>query len=392
MNKKILFVINNMHCGGAENSLISLLQVIDYTKYDIHLLLFKKEGFFLNNVPKHVTLLDSVPEFEYFDQSFAKAFLSALSKLRFDIIYAKIAFLFHKKIANPAVREQKFWKYLSVCIPKRKDDFDVAIGFLEKTPNYYIVDKVNATKKMGFIRTDYEAMGMVKEIDIPYFEKLDYILANSTNAELSLKKFFPQFTPKIKTIENFFSPETLKVMADEKIDVKKGELTIVSVGRLHPVKGYDFAIEACKIIKDKGIDIKWLVIGDGGERTELEELIIQNQVQNNFILLGMKENPHPYIKMADLYVQTSRFEGKSRAIEEAKIHKKPILVTNYPSVIDQIKHKENGYIVEMNANAIAEGILILNNDKELKIKLISNLQHNLIENKIQLNRLYDLID
>jgi glycosyltransferase involved in cell wall biosynthesis len=392
MSKKILFVINNMHCGGAENSLISLLQVIDYSKYDIHLLLFKKEGFFLNNIPKQVVLLDPISEFNYFDTSFTKSFFSALLKFRFDIIYAKLAFLFHKKIANPAVREQKFWKYLSVCIPKRKDNFDVAIGFLEKTPNYYIVDKVNATKKMGFIRTDYEAMGMLKEIDLPYFEKLNYILANSTNAELSLKKIFPQFIPKIKTIENFFSPETLIAMSEEKIDLKKGELTIVSVGRLHPVKGYDFAIEACKIIKDKGIDVKWLVIGDGGERAELEELIKRNEVQDNFILLGMKENPHPYIKMADLFVQTSRFEGKSRAIEEAKIHKKPILVTNYPSVNNQITHNQNGFVVQMNAISIAEGILHLHNDKELKIKLISNLQLVFNDNEAQLKRLYDLID
>lgn len=392
MAKKILFVINNLHCGGAENSLISLLQQLDYTKYDVDLLLFKKEGFFLKNVPKQVTVLNPISEFIYFDQSIKVAILSAISKLRFDIVWARIAFVFLKKEKNLAVREQKFWYYLSKCLPNLNGKYDVAIGFLEKTPNYYVVEKVNATKKMGFIRTDYKAMGMDVTIDYPYFEKLDYILANSTNAENSLHELFPKFSSKIKTVQNFFSPETLLTMSEEQIDVAKSDLTIVSVGRLHPVKGYDMAIEACKIIKEKGIDIRWFVIGDGDERENLNQLIIQNQLQDNFILLGLKENPHPYIKLADVFVQSSRFEGKSRAIEEAKIHKKPILVTNYPSVNDQISHLENGFVVEMNVIAIAEGILKLHHDNELKLKLISNLRHNSLSNQEQINTLYQLLD
>jgi glycosyltransferase involved in cell wall biosynthesis len=115
-------------------------------------------------------------------------------------------------------------------------------------------------------------------------------------------------------------------------------------------------------------------------------------LETSFIFLGLKENPHPYVSRADMYVQTSRFEGKSRAIEEAKIHKKPIVVTNYPSVNDQIIHGENGYVVEMNANAIAEGILNLYRDVEMKDKLISNLQHTKNSNEQQLNVLYHLID
>lgn len=392
MRKKLLFVINNLHCGGAENSLISLLQQLDYAKLEVDLLLFQKEGFFLKNVPQEVRVLGPIEEFKYFNGSFAKAMINAFFRLRFDIILTKFKFLALKKIQNPAEREQRFWYYLKICLPKLKGNYDVAIGFLEKSPNYYIVDKVDARKKMGFIRTDYEAMGMIQAIDEPYFEKLDFILANSSNAENSLKKLFPQFIPKIKTIENFFSPETLHAMADEQISIQKSELTLVSVGRLHPAKGYDMAIEACKIIKEKGIDIRWYVIGEGGERPELERLIQLHGVQNQFILLGLKENPHPYIKLADLYVQTSRFEGKSRAIEEAKIHQKPILITYYPSANDQIQHLQNGFIVEMNAVAVAEGILNLHQDNELKIKLISNLQSTQVDNSKQLDVFYKLID
>lgn len=391
MNKKLLFVINNLECGGAENSLISLLHVLDYSKYDVDLLLLTKKGFFLKNVPSKVTILPQVNEFQYFNQSVVSALLKALVRLRFDVILSRILYYFVRD-KNPAVREQKLWKIISLCIPKLKKHYDVAIGFLEKTPNYYVVDKIKSNKKMGFIRTDYQAMNMDANIDKPYFEKLDFILTNSSNATSSLLKIFPEYKSKINTIENFFSKETLRNLADEKIYIKKVDLNIVSVGRLEYVKGYDFAIEACKIIKDNGVDVHWLVIGDGGERNALEELIKKYEVQENFILLGLKENPHPYIKHADVYVQTSRFEGKSRAIEEAKIHAKPIVVTNYPSVNDQITQSENGLIVEFSPNAIATAILEIYQNKQLKINLISNLQKDSkTNNDDQLKLLYKLI-
>jgi len=98
------------------------------------------------------------------------------------------------------------------------------------------------------------------------------------------------------------------------------------------------------------------------------------------------------VKRAEIYVQTSRFEGKSRAIEEAKIHKKPIVITNYPSVNDQITHGENGYIVEMNPHSLANGIVHLFTNSEVKNKLISNLQHVKNINEQQINVLYHIID
>jgi glycosyltransferase involved in cell wall biosynthesis len=391
MGKKLLFVINNLECGGAENSLISLLHELDYSTYDVDLLLLTKKGFFLKNVPSSVTILPQVDEFGYFDQSFSKAIFKAILKFRFDIILSRLLYYCVNE-QNAAVKEQKLWKYISLCIPKLKKQYDVAIGFLEKTPNYYVVDKVKAQKKMGFIRTDYQAMKMDASIDKPYFERLNYILTNSTNATTSLLKIFPEYHNKIVTIENFFSKDTLNALAEEKIAIEKAVLNIVSVGRIEQVKGYDLAIDACKIIKDTGISIKWFVIGEGALRANLQDKINKLNLSNDFVFIGLKENPHPYIKQADIYVQTSRFEGKSRAIEEAKIHQKPIVVTNYPSVNDQITNNENGIIVDFTPESIAFGILEIFHNNLIKNKLISNLQNNSNSNsQEQLKLLYNLI-
>jgi len=392
MKKKLLFVMNNLHCGGAENSLVSMLQFLDYTKYDVHLLLFKKEGFFLNNIPKAVVVLDPIIEFTYFDGPFLKTILKAILKFRFDIVFARIALVLLKNEKNKAAREQKFWKYLSFCLPKLKGNYDVAIGFLEKTPNYYVVDKVSAKKKIGFIRTDYQAMGMLSSIDLPYFEKLHYILTNSINAQNSLLKIFPKFSYKIAMIENFFSEETINFMSKENIELPQSDLNIVSIGRLHEVKGFDLAIEACSYIVQSGINVKWYVLGEGLERNNLTELINKYNLKNNFILLGLKDNPYPYLKLADIYAQTSLFEGKSRAVEEAKILKKLILVTNYPSVKDQITHLVNGYVVGLDAKEIANGIIVLFKDQILKKALQTNLKLNLIDNNKHLDVLYKIIN
>lgn len=362
IKKKLLFTINSLHCGGAENSLISLLQILDYNVYDVDLLLFKKEGFFLKQVPDQVTILHPLEAFEYFDLSFYKMLKKAILNFRFDVIVARIKYFQLKKEPNKAVLEQKFWKYLSKCLPNQKVTYDVAIGFLEKTPNYYVVDKVKAKLKIGFIRTDYKMMGMSPSIDNIYFKKLNYIATNSDNATNSLKDIFPNYLNKIVTIENFFAPQALFGLANEKIEVPKNDLLIVSIGRLVALKNFELAISTCAVVKKYIPKVLWIVIGEGEERENLQALIIKNQLEDNFILIGELENPYPYLKNCNFYVHTSKFEGKSRAIEEAKIFKKTIVTTNFPSVTNQIKEGENGFIVDFNHEKMADLLLKIVNE------------------------------
>ena len=142
---------------------------------------------------------------------------------------------------------------------------------------------------------------------------------------------------------------------------------ILSIGRLENVKGFDMAVEAAKILQDKKIDFEWLIIGEGSERKNLETLIGKYALNNKMKLLGLKDNPYPYLKGCDIVVQSSRFEGKSIALDEAKIFGKPIISTNYPTVYDQLS-KDEGMITEMNPEAIAEGISALYyNESHLKL-------------------------
>ena len=180
-------------------------------------------------------------------------------------------------------------------------------------------------------------------------------------------------------------------MSKEKIKLdNSNSIILISVGRLTNAKGYDMAIESCKKLVEKGYDIRWNIIGDGEERTNLEQRIKKNNLEDRFILLGIKENPYPYVRNADIYVQTSRFEGKSIAIDEAKILNKPILITNFSTAKDQISNGEDGLIVDMNVDSIVKGLEKLINDTDLRNKLTKNLSKEQLGTENEINKLYNL--
>jgi glycosyltransferase involved in cell wall biosynthesis len=181
-------------------------------------------------------------------------------------------------------------------------------------------------------------------------------------------------------------------LAEEETEALYSGFKIISVGRFSIQKGYDLAIPAMKIVKDKGYDFKWIIIGDGDQRQSVLKLIADNELSEDIELLGIKENHYPYVNQADVFMQTSRFEGKSISIDEAKILNKPILVTNFSSVKDQITNGETGIIAEMNPESIAEKVIELISNKTLRDTLSKNLslENNGTESEIEI--FYDFLN
>lgn len=391
--KKILFVMNNLRCGGAEKALVSLLQTFDYSLYEVDLLLLKKEGLFLNQVPAEVTILPSPFGYSFFDMSFVTAILQCLKIGRFDIIFRRIKMVFlFKAETNAVVREQKLWRYLGSILPKLSGSYDTAIGFLEKTPNYYCVDKVDAITKIGFIHNDYEELKLDVSLDLPYFDRFDYIATVSERCLHSLQRSFPNHLNKLLIIGNITSPKLVLQLAEAPVEPLFNGLKLMTMGRLSPQKGYDMLVHSAKILKDSQLDFKWYILGVGELQAEIEELIVANQLEENIIFLGLKENPYPYIFQSDIYVQPSRFEGKSVAIDEAKILCKPIIVTDFSTAADQIQNGENGLIVSMNPESISKGIIRMVNDVDFQHKIKINLLAEMKGNENEIEKLYQLIN
>jgi glycosyltransferase involved in cell wall biosynthesis len=393
MKKKLLFIMNNLRVGGAEKALVSLLQTIDYSQYEVDLYLFEKEGLFLDGVPQQVTILPAPQYYGHFEMPVIKAVTSFLKKGNLKLALARIGFgVVYKTVKIQSQREQRSWRFLSMAlwrIPKR---YDAAIGYLEKRPNYFCIDKTNADIKIGFIHNDYDKLQMLPEIDLPYFKKFDRIFTISEQCETILKGNFPSVANRISIMYNIVSPSTLQQLAKEPIDFEKKGITLVSVGRLNTQKGFDMAIDACKTLVDQGLDVYWYILGEGEQRNILEAKIKIFGLEQRFVLLGIRENPYPYVAVADLYVQPSRFEGKSIAIDEAKILGKPIVVTNFPSIVDQITHSKNGWIVDMAPDAIAGGIAQLIQNVAVREKLQANLASEKLGTQQEIDKLYAVIN
>lgn len=375
MKNKVLFVMNNLRVGGAEKCLISLLNELDYDKYEVDLYLFQHEGKLFHKIPKEVCLLPKPENFIFFDSSFYQTIYTNLLKFNWRIIFDRIRFSLNSATDKPAaVKEQINWKYLKNNIQKLNKEYDVAFGFLEKTPNYFVIDKVMAKKKILAIMSDYKALQMDRDIDVPFFEKANLITVLSEESKATLEDVFPEFRNKILLLENMISEKDVLSSAEEKIvDFPENIFTIISVGRLVESKLHETGLEAMKILKERNLIFKWVIIGDGDKKNDLQNKIKEYHLENYISLLGEKDNPYPYIKKADIFLHLSKFEGYGIAIAEARILKKCIMLNDFTTAYSHIKNGFDGVISPLDPEKIADELEKLILDENLRKKYEQNV-------------------
>ncbi len=386
--KKLLFIMPKLGVGGAEKSLISLLQLFDYSAYDVDLLLFRKEGAFLADVPEQVNIIDAGEEYLSFDGSALEYIKGCLKKFNVSHILNRTAY--SKTVSSGDLG--KSWKCLKKVMAAPTKHYDTAIAYLEETSTYFCADCVSADKKIAYVHCDYRKLINRPEFDGKYYKKFDRIVTISDECLISFAEVFPDCREKLTVIENITSAKAVRKFAEKPIDDfgADGKPKILTVGRLAPPKGYDMAVDAAKILSDKGYKFKWFAIGSGDLEQQIKQQIKQLGLEDKFILLGERANPYPYIKNCDIYVQTSYSEGKSIAIDEAKIFAKPIVCTSFPTVYDQLTDGKTALLAEINAESIAEKIEILLNDDSLCKALSENLKKEKAGNEEEIDKFYQL--
>ncbi len=393
MKKDLLFVMNKLVCGGAEKSLISLLETIDYSKFNVDLFLFSHEGLFMDKVPREVSVLPPPEKYKYFDMPLTSS-LKALIGIRDARTAFHRVFLGYlaKTERKGAVIEQKFWKFLSNSIGPIEKEYDIAIGFQEKNPIYFCIDNVKANMKIGWIHTDYNKLGINMSHEKAYFEKLDYVVTVSEELVSILQSNFPNLKERFKYIHNIVSPNIIRKLAQEPINKEEsGSIDLISVGRLAKEKGHEITLHALDILVKKGYNIRWILIGEGNMRGGLEQEVKERKLLGRVMFLGQKANPYPYIRKAHIYIQTSRYEGRSISIDEAKILAKPILITNFATAANHIVHNKTGIISNMDALSVANDLERLINDPELRNHLEENLEKEILGTEREIHKLYELI-
>lgn len=395
MKKRLVFVMESMGSGGGERSLLTLLQLMDYEKYDVDLLLFNQSGLFMDMIPPQVNLID-------FDESY-KAFSAPLSQsVKSYILKAKPFSALNRILYSRAVnskngsslyRDQLAWKYMKKAFKENLTGYDAAIGYLEGKPNFFVADCVDAKIKIGYVHNDYRKLQMNEKLDKAFFKKLDYIVSVSDECCNVLKEVFPEFAERVKKVENITSPSTLVKMGEAQAEEYKNtnKKILLTVGRLSKQKGYDIAVDAAEILDKNGVDFKWFAIGKGELKEEIQAKIKEKKLEDKFILLGERANPYPYINGCDVYVQSSYFEGKSIAIDEAKCFAKPIVATKFTTVLDQLTDGKTALLAEIDAKSVAEKITALLSDEQLCRTLSENLKNEKVGNEEEIEKFYKLL-
>ena len=397
--KKIIIVHSNLEIGGAESSLIGLLQSIDYSRYEVDLLLLEKKGELLKFVPSQVNIIEN-KQYSNLVLPIKKIIKSGNFTIAFARLKGKLKATYEHKIKKYNdlcyITKQYSYKNSMKFFDKFEKKYDLGISFID--PHYILTEKINCNIKLGWIHTDFSRIDVNKKIDFEMWDKCDYIVSVSKACKKGFDDKHPNLKQKSIVIENLLSKDFI-LEQSKAIDVSneickkdKSIKNLLSIGRYSEQKNFDNVPEICKYILDNNINIKWYIVGYGGDEGLIRNKIKEFDMQNNVILLGKKENPYPFIKACDIYVQPSRYEGKAVAVREAQILNKPVVITNFETSKSQLKDGFDGVIVPMDNQDCAEGICNLIKDKKLQHKLIENTKITDYTNKQELEKIYALLE
>ena len=402
MKKPRIFInMHYMELGGAERALIGLLNALDTNLVDVDLFINQHTGEFMPLIPEKINLLPEKKGYNAIERPMKRILLEG----QVDVLFARLkAKVMHARYHNTLLEKEKrldcsVFQYVADAVNQllpsldNLGEYDLAISFL--TPHNIVLNKVKTKKKMAWIHTDYSTIHVNIERELPIWSRYDYIASISPDCTNSFVKAFPSLEGKIIEIENILSPAFVRSQSnlfEVCSEVQNDGIKFLSIGRYTHPKNFDNLPEIARQIVDAGYpNLHWYIIGFGGDEELIRQKIIEAGMRDHVILLGKKENPYPYIKACDIYVQPSRYEGKSVTVREAQILCKPVIVTDYPTAKSQIRDGVDGVIVPMDNAGCAKGIVEVMKNQKLLNSISNYLTTHDYGNEREVEKIYALL-
>lgn len=357
LKPKILFVLDSLRIGGAEKSLITLLSLLDYSKYDVDLQLFAFDGAFMQSLPQEVNVLPPTSWTSFTQKSLCGQLMTGhLGKLWTRL---KLAIGIRQRTFNGRELDYFVWQQTKHQYEKSNIVYDVAIGYGHYLPSFYVLEKVDAKQKVTYLNTPFNPPKSLIEMNRQVYNGFDKIIAISQDVNNSFVAYYPEFAEKTITINDPFSVTYVEkcAAAFQPEWATENVPHLVTAARLEQnAKGMDILLDTARMLKERGLTFKWFVFGEGSYREQMAAYVTQHHLQDHLILPGPVPNPYPYVKHATLYVQTSRFEGFGNSIAEARMLNTPVVTTAYRGWEMQMKPGKNGMVAEINAESVADAI------------------------------------
>lgn len=333
--KKLLFTAYTLDVGGIETALVNLLNNL-IEKYDITLVLEKKQGIFLDELNKKIKVIEYNPN----------------------------------NNKNPIVRKSvNLFKRISFII-KYKNKFDFAGSFATYSKMGSFCARTASKNNALWVHTNYlafyesNAEKMKTFFDFINFDRFKNIICVSNIAKNSLEKVL-DCNKDILVINNLIDYKNIIEKSNESIELKRkdGIFTFLNVARQEEKsKKLTRLIEVAEKLKNENIKFRILLIGDGLDSNKYKKLVKDKKLEDYIMFLGQKENPYPYFKISDSLILTSEYEGYPVVFNEAKVLNLPIITTNVSDAKIDIENKY-GIVTEKCVNSIYEGIKEFINNK-----------------------------
>ena len=374
--KHILIFSHAMELGGAERALIGLLHALDYDRVQVDLFLMRHAGELMGQIPEQVHLLPEKPQYA----SLAVPLKSVLEKGQLGVGFGRLVGKMAAKrrertlciTEGSGIGLEYSHKYTRAFMPRvGRREYDLAVSFL--TPHYFAAEKVRAKQKIAWIHTDYTKIRVDRESELPMWSRYDRIASISDTVSECFCQTFPELREKLVKIENIMPAAMIRqaAAAARPADMPAdSSLCLLSIGRYCDAKNFDNVPDICSRIRSAGLNVKWYIIGFGGDEALIRRKIAEAHMEEYVIMLGKRDDPYPYIAHCDLYVQPSRYEGNSVTVREAQVLAKPVVITRYATAASQLCDGVDGIIVPMDNDGCAKGIAELLRDPE-KMKLLS---------------------
>lgn len=374
--KDIIFVVPSLGRGGIEICFLNMLRAINIQKYNITVLNLSDNEELKERIPNGVKLISlRKDEMIYF---------MPLSKSLRLLIKEKNIIAFIKRIMKPIINkiiyryngEEILWSLFSNNISQLEGHYDIAIGYGDGRSTYYVADKIVSSKKFAWIHTDHEKARYNNNYNRKYYFKFDKIFLVSKYLYDEFTNWEPLLKNRCSVMYNVLEPNEIRRKSNMNFEnpFDSKNVNIISIGRVTEEKNYKYAIKLALKLKQCNINFKWYVIGDGKDRAKLQKMIDKLSLNNIFFFLGEKENPYPYLKNADIYVQTSKYEGFSTTVTEAKLLLKPMLIPNVSGNSEQIENGKNGFIEPIETEEFFIKLKKLIEDKKIRELFYENLK------------------
>jgi len=401
MIPRILITMHYMDLGGAEAALIGLLSTLDTRRVEVDLFLYDHRGELMSAIPPTVHLLPAIPAYTMLERPIMELVRRDYWRLAFARLWAKCVtrFAMHK---NREHRDDascffNMSRYTTTILPAIQPDvvYNLAISFL--APHHIVLSKVRAKKKVAWIHTDYTHVYVDIEKETAIWSRYDSIAAVSDETRKRFIHVFPTLASKVFVCENILPVALIRKQAEVFVPTDmprfEQEICLLSIGRYSNPKRFDEVPDICKQLVQLLPEhtIRWYIIGYGTDETLIRQRIQEAGMSEQVILLGKRANPYPYIKACDIYVQPSRYEGKSITVREAQILCKPVVITAYPTAGSQVTDGVDGVIVPMPVKECAEGIVRIIRNASIRQQLTTYLQGHDYSHAAEIEKIYKLL-